>query len=117
MSIDRDILFLLEPGFEENGARWFCPYSAQVVGFLEYFPAARATLDIREVDFARPRRQIVELIGEELQSCPVLVLATDSKVPGELREDVINSRGHRVISATKSILRYLAISRGLPLPH
>lgn len=117
MNIDRDILFLLEPGFEENATHWFCPYSAQVVGFLEYFPAARATLDVREVGFAKPRRPIVELIGEELQSCPVLVLATDSEVPDELREDVIVSRGQRVISATKSILRYLATSRGLPLPH
>ncbi len=114
---DRDILFLLKPGFEENGERWFCPYCAQLAGFLEYFPAARATLDVREVDFARPRREIVELIGEEWQSCPVLVLAADSRVPEELEGDVVTSRGRRAISATKAILRYLAVSRGLPLPH
>lgn len=117
MNIDKDILFLLEPGFEENGTRWFCPYTAQVVGMMHWFPELEPTLDLRYVGFAKPRRQIVELIGEELQSCPALVLATDSEVPAELHGDVIASQGQRVISATKSILRYLALTRGLPLPH
>lgn len=117
MNVTKDILFLLKPGFEEDGEHWFCPYSAQVIGFLDYFPAARDTLDIRVVDFPKPRREIVELIGDELQSCPVLVLARDAIVPDDIAADVIASQGQRVISRTKAILHYLATSRELPKPH
>lgn len=113
----RDTVFLFKPGFTENGTNWFCPYSAQVVGFLSYFPEARSTLDIREIDFPKPRTEVIELIGEDFQSLPVLILAPDSSVPAELQDEVIMSKGHRVISDTKAILRYLAITRELPQPH
>ena len=113
----RDTVFLFKPGFEDNGKHWFCPYSAQVVGFLAYFPAARSTLDVREIDFPKPRREVTELIGEEFQSLPVLILATDASVPCELQDEVVAAKGHRVISDTKAILRYLALTRELPEPH
>lgn len=113
----RDTVFLFKPGFTDQREHWFCPYSAQVVGFLHYFPEARVTLDVREIDFPKPRTEVVELVGEDFQSLPVLVLAPGASVPGELQEEVVTSKGHRVISDTKAILRYLAITRGLPQPH
>lgn len=117
MSKMRDTVFLFKPGFTDKGKHWFCPYSAQVVGFLNYFPATRSTLDIREIDFAKPRKEVVELIGEEFQSLPVLILGPGSSVPAALRDEVAMAKGYRVISDTKTILRYLAITRELPEPH
>ena len=113
----RDTVFLFKPGFSENGQNWFCPYSAQVVGFLSYFPQARPTLDVREIGFRKPRTEVVDLIGEAFQSLPVLILAPGAAVPESLKHEVVTSKGHRVISDTKAILRYLAITRELPQPH
>lgn len=113
----RDTVFLFKPGFKDDGKHCFCPYSAQVVGFLAYFPAARSTLDVREIDFPKPRKEVIELIGEEFQSLPVLILAPDASVPDELQAEVVTSKGHRVISDTRTILRYLALTRELPEPH
>ena len=113
----RDTLFLFKPGFTDKGARWFCPYSAQVVGFLTYFHEVRSTLDVREIEFPKPREEVVEMIGEEFQSLPQLILAKSSPVPKEFGKDVVTAKGHRVISDTKAILRYLATTRNLPLPH
>ncbi|MBW3566733.1 MAG: DUF3088 domain-containing protein [Proteobacteria bacterium] len=112
-----DILFLFKPGFIDGNARWFCPYSAQVVGFLTYFHEVRSTLDVREIDFPKPRKEIVEMIGEEFQSLPLLILAKRSPIPKEFENDVVTARGHRIITDTKVILRYLATTRNLPLPH
>lgn len=112
-----DTVFLFKPGFNDKGEHWFCPYSAQVVGFLSYFPQARPTLDVREIDFPKPRTEVIDLIGEEFQSLPVLILAPDAAVPESLQNEVATSKGHRVISDTRAILRYLAITRELPQPH
>jgi hypothetical protein len=115
--MSRDILFLIRPGFEDRGERWFCPYSAQVVGFLSYYPEVRDTLDVREIDFARPRRALVSLVGEEFQAAPLLVLAagTDpADVPGVT---IAEARGRRLVEKTIEILQYLAATRGIPLPH
>jgi glutaredoxin len=112
----RDTLFLLTPGFTDQGTRWFCPYCAQVTGMLTYFPALRDTLDIVEVDYAKPRQAIVALVGEEHQSCPVLVLGDEAPATVEgVRID--EAHGRRFVKATLEILRYLAATRGLPLPH
>jgi hypothetical protein len=112
--MDRDTLFVLRPGFLDKGVRWFCPYSAQVVGFLDYFPEVRDTLEIVELDFPRPRQPVIELVGEQHQSLPLLVLrpgAEDAGVP------IGEANGRRFVEKTIDILRYLAATRGVPLPH
>ena len=110
----RDTLFVLRPGFVDQGKRWFCPYSAQVIGFLDYYPELRETLEIVEIDFARPRQPIVELIGEAHQSVPVLVLQS---TPADVGVTIEEEHGHKFVSKTIEILRYLARSRGVPDPH
>ena len=111
----RDPLFLFRPGFTDRGERWFCPFSAQVVGFLAYYPAVRETLDIQELDFAKPRQPMIDLVGEEHQSAPLLVLAgTAEPVDGVVLGE---AKGHRFVEKTIQILRYLAATRGLPGPH
>lgn len=117
--LERDHLFVYAPGFVDpalGGQRWFCPYSAQVVGFLSYYPEVRATLELVPIDFVKPRVPLVALVGERYQAAPILVLAPGSP---DAPEDVhVTAVGpHRVVERTLEILRYLAATRGVPLPH
>lgn len=73
MQLDR--LYLLKPHFMDTGkGPFFCPGCAQMVGLLEFYPALKQQLEVRWLDFPRPRPELIELLGEENQSCPVLVL-------------------------------------------
>ena len=111
----KDTLFLLRPGFDDGGTAYFCPYCAQVTGYLTYFPQVRDTLEIVEIDFAKPRRPLVDLIGEANQSAPKLVLGGEPvAVPGV---EISEANGRRFVADTKSILKYLAATRGTPGPH
>lgn len=112
----RDTLYVLRPGFSDKGERWFCPYSAQVIGMLTYYPQLRDTLDVIELDFLKPRYPVATLLGEDKQSLPVLVLGDES--PGSARHvNVEKAGGRRYVSKTLEIMRYLAQTRGLPEPH
>lgn len=74
---ERPILFLLPPDFldpEEGEGPYVCPHCMAVEGLLSVYPVLRRSLDIRYVPFKRPRTAIIDVIGEEHQSCPVLVL-------------------------------------------
>jgi hypothetical protein len=111
-----DTLFLLTPGFLDGDTRYFCPFCAQVTGYLSYYPEVRSTVWIVEVDFARPREKLVAFLGEANQSCPVLILGDDARsdVPGV---DIGEANGYRFVSKTIQILKYLAATRGTPGPH
>jgi hypothetical protein len=110
-----DTIFVYAPGFIDGGTRYFCPFSAQVIGFLTYYPELRATLDVVELPFDKPRRPLVELLGESHQAAPVLVLGGEPvAVP---RVTVGEANGHRFVEKTIEILRYLAATRGVPRPH
>ncbi len=112
----RDTLYVLRPGFTDQGERWFCPYSAQVIGMLAYYPQLRATLDVVELDFAKPREPVATMLGEAHQALPVLVLGEGSPVAAAgVHVEAAGER--RFVSKTIEILRYLAVTRGLPGPH
>jgi hypothetical protein len=113
----KDTLYVLRPGFDDGGARYFCPYCAQVTGYLTYFPEVRDTLEIIELDFARPRRALVDLIGEANQSAPKLVLADGAQAIDAPGVEISLANGRRFVANTAAILRYLALTRGTPLPH
>jgi len=113
----RDTLFVLRPGFLDRGKRWFCPYSAQVVGFLDYYPELKESLEIVELDFPRPREPIIALVGKDYQSVPVLVLHEEANPDPIEGVTVGEAQGRRFVSKTVEILRYLAATRGVPLPH
>ena len=112
----RDTLFVLRPGFHDKGQTWFCPYSAQVIGMLTYYPKLRDTLDVVELDFLKPRYPVATMLGEDNQSLPVLVLAPDSETAVK-DVHVSSAGGLRYVSKTIEILRYLAATRGVPPPH
>lgn len=112
----RDTLILLRPGFLDKGTRWFCPFSAQVMGYLAYFPDVRDSLEVVEIDFAKPRALLVELLGDGSKGLPLLVLHESSKaeVPGV---HISEANGRRYVEKTVEIMRYLAATRGTPPPH
>ena len=85
---ERPILLLLPPDFldpEEGEGSFVCPDCTAVEGLLSIYPLLRRELDIGYVPFRRPRIAIIELIGEEHQSCPVLVLpqGASSQAPSQ----------------------------------
>jgi hypothetical protein len=71
-------LFLLKADFQdparEAGKRYFCPDCAFIEGLLSYYPRLTDEIEVHYVNFARPRQALIDLLGEENQSCPVLVL-------------------------------------------
>lgn len=111
----KDKLFVLRPGFDDKGVTYFCPYSAQVIGFLTYYPQVRDTVDLVELDFAKPRKPLVELVGEEHQAAPMLVLGGEPVAVPHVKIGETNS--HKFVEKTIEILRYLAATRSVPAPH
>jgi len=71
-------LFLLKADFQDanraDGKKYFCPECSPIEGLLSYYPRLRNDLEVQYLDFARPRKVLVDLIGEANQDCPVLVL-------------------------------------------
>jgi hypothetical protein len=111
----KDTLYVLRPGFDDGGTSYFCPYCAQIIGFLSYFPHVRDTLEVVAVDYAKPRRPLVDILGEANQSAPRLVLGAGAQeIPGV---EISEANGHRFVADTMAILKYLAATRGTPIPH
>jgi hypothetical protein len=114
---DRDILFMLKRSFEDGpGKAYFCPHCAELSGVLAYFPEMHYRLDIRYVDFARPRQELVVLLGEANQNCPVLILA--SPPPLDATELVTGQVGGRFfVNGPKAIANYWSHVQGISRPH
>lgn len=111
----KDKLFVLRPGFSEKGVTYFCPYSAQVIGFLTYYPQVRDSVELVELAFEKPRTPLVELVGEAHQAAPMLVLAREPVSVPDVKIGEANS--HKFVEKTIEILRYLAATRSVPGPH
>ena len=82
-------------------------------GVLASFPALAEAIDVERVAFPRPRRAVIDLIGEANQSLPVLVLADDA--PQELDASVHD--GRRFVAGKDAILKMLSARHGIPIPH
>jgi len=70
----KDILFILKAPFRDEGRSWYCHDCATLEGALLCNPGWNETLDVRRIDFQRPRAEVVELVGEEYQGVPMLVM-------------------------------------------
>lgn len=119
----RDILFLLKEDFADksqdagrNGVPYYCPDCAQITGVLSYFPKLRHHLDIRYVDFERPRKEIVALLSEQHQGCPVLILDQPPAMDA-LAYITGQVNGKSFISGAKAISSYWSYKYGTSLPH
>ncbi|HEX7759900.1 MAG TPA: DUF3088 family protein [Caulobacteraceae bacterium] len=110
----KDTLFLMQPGFfNAQLGPLYCGDSAAVEGMLSFFPELREIIDVRYVAFPRPRMPLVDILSEDHQSIPVLVLAPDRQVKdGGVMPD--KARGHRFLDNEKVIRRYLSSQYGFP---
>jgi len=113
--MERDLLFLLPPGFEDNNRREYCPECAEIWGVLSYFPAIFESLDIHYMPIAKPRTRMVDLLGEKNQNCPTLVLAESSPdVEGAL---ILKINSNRFINNARDIGKYYMGRFGIPAPR
>ena len=111
-----DQLYLLKHDFQDQGKTYYCPGCAEMIDLLEFYPALKRNIEIRYLDFARPRQELIALLGEAHQSCPVLVIATDPKnLSAHLK--VQHANGHAFVANTREIGQYLAHVHGIGIPH
>jgi hypothetical protein len=102
----------MKPGFTNAGmGPFYCGDSVSVEGFLSFFPALRAKIEVAYVEFPRPRLPIADLLGEENQSIPVLVLDGE---PSSDRVAVRRAKGISFITNERDIRRYLSATFELP---
>lgn len=113
---NRDQLYVLKPDFHDQGKTYYCPFCAEAIGLLEFYPELKRRIDVHYVDFARPRPALVALLGEANQGCPVLVLASEPlNLPAELQ--VQHANGHAFVADPRPIGAYLSHVHGIGLPH
>ena len=112
----KDVLFLLRPGFYDGpSGPHYCGDSVSVEGLLSFFPALREQVDVRYIDFPRPRNDVVELLGVDNQSIPVLVLASD-RVNNATNVALAAHGEHRFINNEADIRRYLSAQYEIATP-
>src|SRR5436190_18031444 len=99
----KDQLFVLRPDFSDRGTTYFCPYSAQVIGFLAYYPAVRDSVDVVELAFTKPRRPLSDVLDDEHQAAPMLVLAGPRVHVPDVTFSEVNGRCY--VAKTIEILR------------
>ena len=111
----RDTLFLLAPGFFDNDRREYCPECAEMWGLLSYYPAIKESVNIIYQPIAKPRADIVTLLGDKNQNCPTLVLAEGS--PSFDNCGIMQKSGHRFINNARDIGRYYSQRFGTAVPR
>ncbi len=114
--ISKPILFLLEHEFEDPnlpGQRFFCPHCLPLEGALASVPGLRERLDVRHVGFARPRQQVIDVVSEQDQSLPKLVLPAGVHSEHASGEHAAG----QYVSGTRPILATLGELYGIPQPH
>lgn len=109
-----DRLFLVNPDwFDDHGGPWYCPAGAVIEGVLAFYPTLRERLEITYVDFPRPRPAVIAQVGEDHQSCPILVLDGDLDWP---EAQFSETTGRRFLQ-DDAVIPYLAARYGIGRPH
>ncbi len=114
-------LFLLNPDFTDSksdntGKLYYCPQCAMIEGVIKYYPHIKKLIEINYVDFKKPRPAIVELLGENNQSCPVLII--DNKQDGNIDLSYFNlSKDNLFVNSVELIARYFAEKFGTGSLH
>jgi len=112
----RDTLIIIKPDFVDPAypdMRFYCWHCALMEGVLASFPELGTRIDVLRIEWPRPRRAVIELIGPENQSLPVLILADDAD------ESLATGRfeGRRFVEGKDAILAALSRRHDIPLPH
>jgi hypothetical protein len=84
-----------------------------LVGVVGCFPNLAERLDIQRVAWPRPRDAVIELVGAENQSLPLLVLAQGANSKHQTGQH----EGRELIADKDKILAALSERHGFPDPH
>jgi hypothetical protein len=112
----KDRLFLLNAPFEDPaypGTVFYCEHCLLMEGLIAGWPELNEHIDIQRIDWPRPRPELVDLLGGENQSCPVLILSDSGEgcTGVQVHGDVF------FINEKDAILQALAHRHRLPAPH
>ena len=113
--MQRDILFLLPPGFEDNDRREFCPECAEMWGVLSYYPAIKEAVEIRYVGIEHPRAPICDLLGDGRWNAPTLILANEADGAPSVAPKSEN--GHTFYDSARTIAQYFSHKYGTAVPR
>jgi hypothetical protein len=116
MQVKRDKLIILDVDFEDPaypGRRFYCWHCVLMEGLVAAFPDLAEKVEIVRVPWPRPRQLVVDQLGPENQSLPVLILA-DGASPDHATAEY---QGRRFVEGKDAILRVLASRHGIPHPH
>jgi Protein of unknown function (DUF3088) len=107
-----DRLYILAAPFADGGFEWYCNDCATLEGALLANPHWNEKIDVRRVAYARPRQELIDLIGEEFQGLPMLVMDA-ARAPG----DSIRVGDFAILQDVRAIGRALAARHGGVGPH
>jgi hypothetical protein len=117
--MNKDQLFLLPGWFADpsvgTGA-FHCIECARVEGLLSYQPALRARLEVRYVEHARPRNELIELLGEPYQNLPTLVVASPTPAISTLVQ-TSSITGRSYCTGVEAVTAYLVAVHSVSSPH
>lgn len=120
--LDKPRLFLLKPNFvdtkiDHNGFAYYCPDCAMIEGVLAYYPQLKNDIEIIYVNFERPRQLIIDIIGEENQGCPLLIIS-DKSENNHFDTSYFKSSGRfKFVSSVNFIAKYLSDKFGIGQLH
>jgi hypothetical protein len=110
----KDQLYLMRPGFTNAGlGPFYCGDSVSVEGMLSFFPELRDRIDVHYIAFPRPRQPLIDALGDQYQSIPVLIL-DDETVAVDTMAEPRKAGGHRFYDDEKKIRQFLSARFGLP---
>lgn len=113
----KDRLFLLKPDFSDEGIKKFCSECAMVEGMLSFYPNIRKTLDVKYINFTRPRPEIVAELGPENQSAPVIILGDPSLAKKAVNVKPKTYHGKVFLNDPFEVCEYLAAAHGVGRPR
>lgn len=108
----KDQLFILKAPFTDGPFDWYCNDCATLEGALLANSHWNDRIDVRRIGFDRPRREVIELVGEENQGLPMLVMDIQG-APG----DAVRIGKFAVLKDIRAIGRALAHRHGGVGPH
>ena len=93
--------------------RSYCWHCALFEGVFDSFPALETGLNFIRMKWPKPMQKVIQLVGEEDQSLPVLLLADD--VPEQSVARSIN--GRQFVAGKDDIFQALYSGYGIPVPQ
>lgn len=108
----KDVLFILKAPFTDGPFEWYCNDCATLEGALIANPHWAQKIDVRRIGFPRPRREVIEYVGEENQGLPMLVIDAEGAP-----SDAMRIGRYAVIKDIREIGRALAARHGGAGPH